>query len=351
MTLRQFRSRLIVAVMASAFLPVAPLQAQSVDELQRQLEAQQQINAQLRRRVLTLEHTVERLQAENETADDNAETQTSSEQKPPIALRVPADDTLDENELGALEQALVQRGSSVLPPGAAQIIPATSWIHSGSSALGSESNSYVSSLSARLGLKGGAMLNVAVPYVVHAENGNGDNSGVGDLSISITKQLVAQKQNRPSLLVSLGYIAPTGEDLFETAVPLGSGFHSIEGSLSSVKSVDPVAFHGDLSYSHSFSRMIEGSTFQPGDTFGLGVGLTLAATPEIALSSSISFDFVGKFKTDGIAIDGSDRTIGTLGLGAGVLLSRGMYLSISGQFGVTDDASDLAVGVALPVRF
>jgi len=351
MTLQRFHKGLIGAVLASTFLPIAPLQAQSVDEMQRQLEAQQQINAQLRRRVLTLEKTVERLEAENGAPDGSAETQSASEQEQRVALPAPADDALDEGELGALEQALVQRGSSVLPPGTAQIIPSASWSHSGSSALGSESNTYISSLSARLGLRRGAMLSVAVPYVVHAENGNGDNSGFGDLSVSITKQLLAQNQNLPSLLASLGYVAPTGEDFFETAVPLGAGFHSIEGTLSSVKSAAPVAFYGDLSYSHPFSRNVSGSKFQPGDAFGFGFGSTLAATPEIALSASMNFDFVGKFETDGITIDGSDRTIGTLGLAAGFLLSRSVYLSISGQFGVTEDASDLALGVTLPMRF
>ena len=349
--MKQFLNRSTGVIGASLILSIAPLQAQSVDELQRQLDAQQQINAQLRQRILTLEETVERLEAEAKVLAVDTETQTASEQNPPVVAPPPADDTIDESELGALEQALVQRGSSVLPPGTAQIIPTASWIHSGSSGLGSESDSYISSLSARLGLRGSTMVSVTVPYVMHAENGNGDNSGIGDLLILISKQLVAQTQNRPSLLASLGYVAPTGKDPFETAVPLGAGFHSIDGTLSSVKSVDPVAFFGDLSYSHPFSRTIEGSKFQPGDTFGLGVGLTLAATPEIALSSSMNFNFVGKFKTDGISIAGTDQTIGTFGVAAGFLLSRSTYLSISGQFGVTEDAPDVAVGIALPTRF
>lgn len=327
---KPIRNRLIGAVMVLMLLPIVPLQAQSVDELQRQLEAQQQINAQLRQRVLTLEETVERLEAENGVLNGSAATRTAPDQEPRIVLPVPADDTLDESELGALEQALVQRGSSILPPGTAQIIPAASWSHSGASALGSESNAYISSLSARFGLPMGAMISVTAPYVVHTKNGNGDNSGAGDLSVSITKQLVAQNQNHPSLLASVGYVAPTGEDAFETAVPLGAGFHAIEGTLSSVKSAAPVAFYGDLSYAHPFSRNVSGSTFQPGDSFGVGVGFTLAATPEIALSSSVDFDFVAEFKTDGVTIAGSDRTIGTLGLGAGFLLSESVYLSLSG---------------------
>lgn len=351
MAIRQIRSRLVDVVLASILLPILPSQAQSVDELQRQLEAQRQINAQLRRRVLTLEETIEQIRDGNETIDGNSDTQAASDREPRDALPPPADDTLEESEIGALEEALVQRGSSVLSPGSVQFVPAVSWVHSGSSALSTETNAYTSSLSARLGLRGSTMLSVTVPYVMHAENEIGENSGIGDMSISVTKQLIAQNRNRPSVLASLGYVVPTGEDVFESTIPLGSGFHTIQATLSSVKAVDPLAFFGDISYSHPFSRTIDSSKFQPGNTFGLGAGFTLAATPEIALSSSINFNFISKFKTDGISITGTDRTIGTLGVTAGFLLSRNAYFSVSGQFGVTDDAPDLALGVALPVRF
>ncbi len=186
---------------------------------------------------------------------------------------------------------------------------------------------------------------------MNSEISNSENSGIGDISLSIWKQIVARNRTRPSLLARFTYVVPTGEDPFETSIPLGSGFHVLQGTLSTVKSVAPVAFYGDLSYSYPISRMIEGQKLAPGNAIGIGLGSTLAATPEIALSLDMNFAFVGKFEVDGITIDSTDRTIGTVGLGAGFLLSQRMYLSISGQFGVTDDASDLGVSVALPMRF
>jgi cell division protein FtsB len=45
-------------------LSATPVQAQSVDELQRQLQAQQEINVQLRGRIQTLEAEIEELQAD-----------------------------------------------------------------------------------------------------------------------------------------------------------------------------------------------------------------------------------------------------------------------------------------------
>jgi type II secretory pathway pseudopilin PulG len=351
MTLRQRSSCLILAVMALAFFPILPLQAQTVDELQRQLEAQQQINAQLRQRVITLEETVETLLAQNDVSLAGQVTDMANEQEPLVVAADAVDDTFDESDLGALEQALVQRGSAVLPPWTAQIISGASWGHSGSSAFGSESDTYTTTLSGRMGLPMGAMIDVSVPYVVRAENFNGDNSGIGDLSISLSKQLLTENASQPSLIASFSYVAPTGADLFETAVPVGSGFHSLQGTLSAVKSVDPVAFYGDLSYSDPFSRTVQGTKFEPGSAIGVGVGSTLAATPEIALSLGVNFAFVGDFEVDGVSVDDTDATIGTVSLGAGFLLSQKLYLSLAGQFGVTDDASDLGVSVALAMRF
>ncbi|MCH8219661.1 MAG: hypothetical protein IH892_23155, partial [Planctomycetes bacterium] len=150
-----------VTVLISAF--AASAHAQTVDELQRQLEAQQEINAQLRQRVLTLEETIESLQERNEASAEEIEV-TPDAVSSTVAV-TPADEMLDVSDLGALEQALVQRGSPVLPPYSAQVVPVTSWSHSGSSALGSERNSYDVGLAARMGLPRGMMAGVSVPYV------------------------------------------------------------------------------------------------------------------------------------------------------------------------------------------
>ena len=200
MRMKQGFNHLLAASIALALFQILPAQAQTVDELQRQLEAQQLINAQLRQRVITLEETIEGLQAENDASGEGQGTEAVTEQEPQFAGIAPADDVLDDGDLGALEQALVQRGSAVLPAGTGQIIPSTSWLHSGSNINGSTSNSYSSNLSARMGLPMGFMVGASVPYILHAENPNGDNNGIGDISFSLTKQLLAQTDERPSFL-------------------------------------------------------------------------------------------------------------------------------------------------------
>jgi hypothetical protein len=300
---------------------------------------------------VTLEETVQRLRAGNDATGSGEFAEPAGAQTAQAAAPAPREETLEEGDLDALEQALVQRGSTVLSPWAAQIISGASWTHSGSSFAGSESDTYVSDLSARIGLPMGSMIGVSVPYVIHAENPSGDNNGLGDISVSFFKELVARDRNHPSLLGSVRYRLPTGADPFEIDVPLGSGFHSLSGTLSSVQAVDPLVFYGEVSYSHSFSRTIDGSDLQPGDTVNVGLGSTLAATPDIALSLGMNVAFVDNYEADGISIDGTDRTIGTVNLGAGFVINRDAYLSLTGRVGATDDAPDLGLGAALSLQF
>lgn len=336
---------LLITAFALTLFAAPSAKAQTLEELQRQLQAERAINEQLRQRIETLEETIESLQSAS--SGEAAQAPVASQIAPPS----PADEMLEEGDLDALEQALVQQGSSVLPPGTAQIVPGASWSHSGSSAFGSESNFYVTGLAARYGMQNGFMASVSVPYVVHSENAFGSNSGLGDISVSLSKQLLARTRAQPSLIASIGYTAPTGEDPFEADVSTGAGFHSLSGTISAVKSADPVAFYGDLSYAYSFSRSVGGNELQPGGLFGLRLGSSLAATPEIALNLGMSFGFSAKNEVEGVSIAGSDRTIGTVDLGAGIILNRNTYLSIFGRAGVTEDAPDLTIGVALPIRF
>ena len=150
---------------------------------------------------------------------------------------------------------------------------------------------------------------------------------------------------------SIRYTAPTGEDFSEELPPLGSGFHRIAGRLSAVKSVDPIAFFGNFSYTHNFTDSFSGVDIDRSGIFGVGAGATLAVTPDISLTTGLSFSFEGDAEADGSNISGSGTTIGLVELGAGIVLSKDVFLNFTGAFGITDDSPDVTVGVSLPVRF
>ena len=121
---------------------------------------------------------------------------------------------------------------------------------------------------------------------------------------------------------------------------------------------------GNISYGHGFPKFATISVkdtgailFQgriaPGDAYGLGMGVSLAATPEIALDAGLSFSFANssRYELLNTAFYPGRATVGYFSFGTSFLLTKRMSLSVGASTGVTKDTSDLAFSVALPYRF
>lgn len=251
----------------------------------------------------------------------------------------------------ALERALERRGSAVLPPGAVELTPGLLWSHSGSDANASTDNQYGIRLDARVGLADGWMVGIGGLYLDRDIDGVGDNNGAGDFSATVWKSLFSELGSRPSLVASLDYTAPTGDNFGDDLVPLGDGFHKLSVRLSAVKTIDPVAFFVDLSYTHHLEEKISGFDVERSDAAGFGLGASLALTPDVSFTAGLGYTFEDELEVNGLSLEGSETTLGQIQLGVGVLLSRNTFLNIFGSFGVTDDSPDAVLGVSLPVRF
>lgn len=324
--------RVPIALLLTGLL-AAPLPAQTVEELSSELEAQKQINQLLKERIRSLE---EQLEGRN------------GRQQSPALIVVPEAETGFDQER-ALERALERRGAAVLPAGAVELTPGLSWTHSGRDVVDTADNRIAANFDARMGLPGGWMIGAALPIAYRKVEGFGRNSGVGDLSLTVWKNLFRETTKGPSLVGSLRYTAPTGGDPSED-VPLGSGFHRLTGRLSAVKSVDPIAFYGDVSYTAHVAERISRFDVVRGPIFGVAAGASLAVTPDISASLGLDFAFERAVRVDGIDIDGRS-TAGAVEAGLGVVLSRNLFLNLTGIFGITDDSPDLTVAASLPVRF
>ena len=319
-----------------------PGYAQTQEELKQQLDAQNEINELLKQRIRTLEQQL---------LDQTSDAEVFADAEPAVATE-PAPDKQagDPEQDRALERALVREGLSVLPTGLWELTPSLFWSHDGSSLLGSGSDNYLATLDARVGLPGASMFGIGLPYIIKADREDGDNSGFGDLVVRYWKQFRPQSKSKPSLIGSIRYRAPTGEDSSDP-IPIGSEFHRISVNLSSSKSIDPVVLSGGLFYGHSFSENINGNDFQPGDSVGLSGSASLAVTPDISGSMGLSIAFVDELEVNGDRIDGTERTVGVLGLGAGFVIGNGRFLFLSADIGITDDSPDYSLGVSVPFRF
>lgn len=317
----------------------SPAFAATATELEEQLSLQVEINKLLKARIRQLEA---------EVSAYRTDASNSSVIQP--RLGPPPEDlaSLDESD-SALDETLIQRGSAVLRPWQVQITPGLSWSHSGSGA--ATLNNVTAGIAGRFGLPGDWMVGLALPYVAHASNSMGHNHGFGNWTAGVWKQFVSSGAHHPSVVGSLFYSAPIEENKFNTPVPTGSAFHAVTANLSVTQRIDPIAFFGDVYYSHSFEREFANLNRQPGDIFGVGVGASLAVTPRISLQTGIDVAFARREREQGFALPGTERTAGAVNLGVGFILGKGTYLSLSGQFGVTDDAPDLVLGASLPIRF
>jgi hypothetical protein len=217
----------------------------------------------------------------------------------------------------------------------------------------------------RVGLPWAAQADLRVPYIFNQEKvstaGLDDNkslgSGLGDIEIGLTKQLLWESDLAPDLLGSVRWRAPTGDSAFEVdddEVATGSGFHAITGQLTAVKSREPLVFFGTFSYTSNLPDSKSGEGIDPGDTIGLSLGSILAAGPGTSLRSGVDLNFSRETEVGGRAIPGSDGVSAVLELGAAVVLpfsESKSLLSVTAGVGVTDHAPDFQVAVALPYRF
>jgi hypothetical protein len=333
---------LTAVVLVAHLLAASPAGAQTLDELEAELAArkaelaaQVQINELLKQRIETLE----------------AELAGRKIAAPPTSAPRAGREAGDPEEERAVERALVRRGTAVLSPYTVEVAPGFAWGHSGSDFNSSTQDSYVGVLDARIGLPAGVMVGGSVPFYHRDVSGVGDNSGIGDVSATLWKSIIAPDDAYPSLVGSLRYTAPTGDDFIEDKVPLGSGFHSITGRLSSSKSIDPIAFYGDVSYTHFISETISGLDIDRSGVIGFGAGANLAVTPDITVSTGFRFAFEQEVKVNGAKISGSDTTIGQVDIGAGFVVTRDIFLNLNAAVGVTDDSPDVFLQVSLPIRF
>lgn len=319
-----------------------------IEELSNQLETQRKINKQMVNRLNTLFER--RSKAQNSEKFEIATLDINSKS-------APSNGELD-GSTSAIEQALGNQGLVLLPKGSYRLTPSATWVHAGSGT--SRRDSYIGRINLQAGLPWGMMASVSAPYIWR-DYDYGSNDGVGDISVSLSKKLNNETNSFPSLVANIGFTDNNGKDSFND-VPIGSGFRSANASLSAVKRFDPVVVFGNINYSHVFDRNVNIRNghknydlfVAPGDSYGLGFGMSLAATPAISIDAGLSYNYIEgtRFQPRGMSRFKSPQlNVGYFNLGANFLITKDLLLNLYGSAGVTDDAADLILGVALPYRF
>lgn len=257
-------------------------------------------------------------------------------------------------------------------------------------------NTFTAALSGRFGITNRFELEARVPYVYRSDStvsreinvGSAsdrafDASGksIGDIELGARYQLNDGGVDQPYYVGGLRFKSRTGKDPFEvvtdcvtrcvegsgtglpTELPTGSGFYSLQPSLTALFPSDPAVFFGSISYLHNFKRnnisrrVLSGEeeslgTIEPGDVIGFNFGMGLALNEKSSFSIGYDHNSVGRTKQNGNTVAGSVRTqLATLLLGYSYRLNEKTSLSVSVGAGLTQDTPDVSLTVRLPMTF
>jgi hypothetical protein len=202
--------------------------------------------------------------------------------------------------------------------------------------------------------------------------------GLGDIEIAARYQLNNPKAGVPYLIAGLRVKSRTGLGPYDVAydsngistnLATGSGFWSVDPSITMLLPSDPVVIFATLDYLANISRNINrdlnnagGGTSASvthignaiaGNAINASVGFGFALNDRFSFSLGYSHSYVMETK---VQLNGQYQTsnplqVGALTMGWSYRLRPNMTLNNSFEFGVTSDAPNLRIVTRLPISF
>ena len=259
-------------------------------------------------------------------------------------------------------------------------------------------NTFTAALTGRTGITNRFEVEARIPYVYRSDStvsrelftGTAvervfDTSGkkLGDVELAARYQLNDGGADKSYYVAGLRFKSRTGRDPFSVVtdcvrrcvgenatgtglpldLPTGSGFYSLQPSLTWLFPSDPAVFFGSISYLRSFkrhdvSRLLRDGlreplgTVEPGKIFGINFGIGLALNEKGSLSLGYDHSTIGRTRQNGTVVPGAVRTqLGTLLMGYSYRLAKDRTLNISVGAGLTRDTPDVSLSVRLPMTF
>jgi len=196
--------------------------------------------------------------------------------------------------------------------------------------------------------------------------------GIGDIELGFHHQFQRTSPSMPYLIANVVFKAPTGLSPFEVdrderglaeELPTGSGFWSVEPSVTAIFRSDPAVLYGSLGYTWNIRDDVRESvmtgagprrigTVDPGDAIGLGFGMGLSLNETTSFSLGYSHRYVTRTQFE---LDTFGRTnplqIGAFQFGLSSRLSNRTAFNMTLSLGVTEDAPDVRLNVRVPLTF
>ncbi|WP_434150732.1 AMIN domain-containing protein [Methylocaldum gracile subsp. desertum] len=198
------------------------------------------------------------------------------------------------------------------------------------------------------------------------ETFNADGSGLGDIEFTARYQFNGGANGWPIFVGNLATTIPTGKSpydvdyvlaqgvpgaRFPTELPTGSGYVSVQPSITALYPTDPAVFYANLNYGYTLETDEDVGTIDPGDSIGASFGLGFSINERSSFSIGYSHKHVFDTEVDGESVSGSSLDIGEFLLGYSFKLTRDTSLNLSVSIGATEDAQDVKLTLRLPMSF
>ncbi|MFV1872513.1 MAG: transporter [Oleiphilus sp.] len=141
----------------------------------------------------------------------------------------------------------------------------------------------------------------------------------------------------------------------------GSGTYSISTGLSVSKVLDPIVLFGSVSSSYTFEQnglnQVRGGrilkTVQQGQSFSFSSGFSYSLSYDTSLSISTQIGYSTEttlFFQNGTSASSPDSVNGSMNFSLGIRVDPKTIMNVSFGFGLTEDASDLNMGISYPIN-
>ncbi|SDO38916.1 hypothetical protein [Vreelandella arcis] len=252
-------------------------------------------------------------------------------------------------------------------------------------------DNYTAALTGRLGFTDRLELEMKVPYVYRDESNRVtvsevdpdftldrelSNDALGDIELAAHYQLNRGLNGKPYFIGNLRYKSTTGEGPFDirrnsAGIPLelstGTGFHSIEPSITMLIPSAPAVYFANLGYVFHLEDEVNQQVTQgdddlfigdvdPGDAVRLSFGMAYSINPRSSFTLGYKNDFIGKTKTEYVnntsgtitRVSSNTLNVGSLLLGWSYQLNPDVSLNLGLELGITDDAPDTTLTLRMP---
>lgn len=240
---------------------------------------------------------------------------------------------------------------------------------------------FTPALTGRLGVTDRLELELKVPYVIRNDRVSFvipqvdpnqtlteeiDGNGLGDVEVAAHYQINSGLNDWPIFIGNLRYKSTTGTGPFdvgrdsnglETELPTGSGFHSVEPSVTILYPSDPAVFFANLGYLYTIKDDVN-ETFNdqtigevdPGDAYRVSFGMAYSINERSSFTLGYKHDFIGETDTEvnGVNLSTNSLDVGSLLLGYSFQFDENLAANLNLELGVTADAPDALVTFRMP---